>query len=213
MADPHPTHDMLTDLAVDDVAPQEGEALARHLRACPACRRRYDEIAVGVEDVLLAAPRIEPPPGFDRTVLNAMDLSAGPQTSRRARPPLRIVAAASVLGLVLGVGGTLAWRGLDDARTDTAAAVTLDTSEGDPVGTVTPSHLEGEPVVVVQVADGVPGREYSCVLVLANGQQVPSGSWVMDSPQATWVVPAPETGLVEVRLVTDSGVWSSAELG
>lgn len=214
MTEPHPTPDALADLALDEVSPHDGEALVRHLRLCPACRSHYDEIAAGVEDLLLAAPRIEPPPGFDRTVLTAMDMPVVPRRPRGARPTVRVVAAAAVLGVVLGVGGTLAWRGLDDAPpSGTSAAVGLDTSDGDQVGTVTPSRLEGERVIVVQVAEGVVGREYSCVLVLASGREIPVGSWVMESPRATWVVSAPESGVAAVRLVTSQGVWSSAELG
>lgn len=214
MTDPHPSTDVLADLALDELSPHDGEALTRHLRRCPDCRRRYAEIASTVEDIVVVAPHIEPPPGFDRSVLTAMGMSPAPQPARKRRPRARLIAVAAVLGAVLGVGGTVAWTALDDTSPPAAgAAIALGTSEGAQVGTVTPSRLEGESVMVVEVVEGVIGREYSCVLVLADGREVPVGSWVMEAPSATWVVPAPETGVVEVRLVTSRGVWSSAELG
>lgn len=223
MVEQHASYDDLVDLALDDPGePDAGErnaGLLQHLARCGSCRSRYDEVVAGIEQVLPATPRIDPPPGFDRAVLAALGMDADVPAPRRvgtAAPWRRVslVAAAAVLGVLLGVGGTLAWTALDDPpdRPSTVAA-SLDTPAGDAVGSVTRSYLEGEPVMVVSVDDGVVGMQYECVLVLDDGRTRPVGSWVMESPEATWVVPVPPSGVDAVRLVTGEGrLWSAADL-
>lgn len=224
MAEQHASYDALVDLALDDPgdrsAGERDVGVLQHLARCGSCRSRYGEVVAAIEQVLPATPRIDPPPGFDRAVLTAIGMDAEPPATRSVGTPARwrrasLVAAAAVLGVLLGVGGTLAWTALDDPadRPSSTVAAILDTPEGDAVGSVTRSYLEGEPVMVVRVDDGVVGMEYECVLVLDGGRTRPVGSWVMESPEATWVVPVPPSGVDAVRLVTAEGrLWSAAEL-
>jgi hypothetical protein len=221
MADAHASYDALVALALDDREERDWGA-GQHLAGCGHCRARYDDVLAGIEQVLAATPPIDPPPGFDQRVLTAMGLApagppvaAGPVPRRTPRRRAPLVAAAAVLGVLLGVGGTLIWTGQDEGRDPPggAAAATLDTSEGESVGSVTRSFLEGEPVMVVRVTDGVVGKSYECLLVLDDGRSRAVGRWVMEAPEATWVVPAPPSGVDAVRLVTGEGrVWSAADL-
>jgi hypothetical protein len=170
-----------------------------------------------VEQVLTATPRIEPPPGFDHDVLAAMGMSPKGPGRRPHRPWRRafLLTAAAVLGVLLGVGGTLGWTAVDgpDDAGEVAATASLDTPDGQTVGAVTRSFLEGEPVMVVRVDAGVVGKRYDCVLVLDDGGTRPVGSWTMDSPEATWVVPVPDGDVHALRLVTGTGrLWSAAVL-
>jgi hypothetical protein len=224
MAEEHASYDALVDLALDDPedrsAGERDVGLLQHLARCGPCRSRYGDVVATIEQVLPATPRIDPPPGFDRAVLTAMGMGADQLESPRAGAGTRwrrgsLVAAAAALGVLLGVGGTLAWTALDDPadRPRSTVAASLDTPAGDAVGAVTRSYLEGEPVMVVRVDDGVVGVEYECVLVLDDGRTRPVGSWVMESPEATWVVPVPPSGVDAVRLVTGEGrLWSAADL-
>jgi hypothetical protein len=215
MTESHMSYDALVALALDD-AEERDRSPQGHLIRCGRCRGDYDELVAGVEDVLTATPRIDPPPGFDQRVLAAMGLVDGVTSPRRTpRRRAALLAAAAVLGALLGVGGTVAWNALDGPAESPggALAASLDTATGESVGSVTPSYLEGEPVLVVRVHDGVVGKTYECVLVLEDGRTQVAGSWVMASPEATWVVPAPRSGVDAVRLVTGEGqVWSTADV-
>jgi len=220
VADRHPDADRLLDLALGDVHEPERGRLVQHLEACAGCRTEYHEIATTVDHTLAAAPRIEPPPGFDRTALAAMGLPEdSPRASRHRRLPdrrLLLAAAAVLVGLVLGAGG--AWLVLQDRHPDTVTvaerAAPLTTGDGDRVGQVSRSWYDGQEVLVVDVTSGKAGMHYTCRLQLVDGGAVPAGDWVLESTQgATWVVPTPESEVVEVELVTDTGaVWSSAAL-
>lgn len=245
MAEQHPTEHLtqpqLVDLAVGDVTEQQ--PLVRHLSTCLRCRAEYDEVARAVDEVLVATPRVQPPPGFDRAVLDAMgmdtrdmdtgdmdtgdtdgDTDAGDidhrqaaghrRTAGRRRPWL--LATAAVVGVLAGVGGTIVAT-QDDQTAEPpvlAEGTALRTSDGERVGSIVRSYVDGQPVIVVGVTDGPVGVHYECRLQLSDGRERVVGEWVLESEQgATWVVPAPVTGVEALQLVTDSGtVWSSAPM-
>jgi hypothetical protein len=51
-------------LAIDNrLGPEGSQALAAHLRACPACRERQQDQA-WLRDLVHASPRLQPSPGF-----------------------------------------------------------------------------------------------------------------------------------------------------
>jgi anti-sigma factor RsiW len=220
MAEPHPADDLLLDLVLEELPEPEREQVIRHLSLCQHCRNEYDAIATAVDHALLAAPRIEPPPGFDRTVLEALGF-----TTTSAHRPIRTLrrrallaaAATAVIGAVLGAGATWAVLQADEPSEQAVpmeATARLSTEDGREVGTVARSRFNGQPVLVVQVTDGKVGKRYICQLQLANGEEQAAGDWVIPSEQgAIWMVPEPESKVVEVQLLTASGnVWSSAKL-
>jgi anti-sigma factor RsiW len=220
MAEQHPADDLLLDLVLGELAEPQREQVVRHLSSCQGCRNEYDAISTAVDQTLLAAPRVEPGPGFDRKVLDAMGLST-PSTKRSTaalgRRPLLQAAAVAVLGAVVGAGATWAVLRADEEPDRVVLAENsahLRTKDGQQVGTVTRSWLNAQPVLVVEVTQGKVGKRYECRLRLAGGAEQVAGDWVLRSERgATWVVSAPESGVVGVELVTDTGaVWSSATL-
>ncbi|HET7328965.1 MAG TPA: hypothetical protein VFJ14_16965 [Nocardioidaceae bacterium] len=222
MADQHPTQDQLVDLALGEGALRdvtEQEPPGQHLSTCARCRAEYDEISTAIERSLAASPRIEPPPGFDRAVLDAMAMGTpalGARPRARHRPWL-VAAAAAVIGAVLGIGGTLVATQPDDdgsGAISLAGGSALRTDDGERVGAVTRSWVDGAPVIVVDVSEGAASTYYECRLQLAGGREVPAGSWVLQPEEgATWVVPVPAAEVVGVELVSRNGaVWSSAQL-
>ena len=82
------------------------------------------------------------------------------------------------------------------------------------MGTVTGSFVDGQPVLVIGVSEAKVGIHYECRLRFSDGRERAVGDWVIRSERgATWVVPAPSTGVEAVELVTDAGtVWSSATI-
>ncbi|WP_127131247.1 anti-sigma factor [Georgenia sp. SYP-B2076] len=71
----HPSPDALVDLALAAVPEPGRSALAQHLDTCEGCRQEYTAVSSAVDHVLAAAPRVEPPPGFDSKVLAAMGMT------------------------------------------------------------------------------------------------------------------------------------------
>lgn len=150
----------------------------------------------------------------------------GPATEARGRPVGGArrraweLAAAAVLGLLLGAAGTAAV--LDDdgpevpvAGEGAVSGPALVAADGSRVGTVLESRFDGRPVLVVTVTTGGVGVEYACDLVLADGGRLPAGSWVLREPTgATWVVVKPERAdVVGVELVAADGrTWATARL-
>ncbi|MHB1065549.1 MAG: hypothetical protein ACYC1Z_13845 [Georgenia sp.] len=232
MTERHPSPDELLDLALaNPTGPRRG-LLTQHLVACEACRREYAEVAAAVDQVVIAAPQTEPPPGFDRRVVAAMSTGTGTGGARGSdgsgvgaaattTSPVRItarrrvrvlLAAAAVVGALVGAGAAAGLLGAEPEPQ--ALGVPVVTDAGDRVGTVAASRFEGRDVLVVEIEGGRPGATYSCRLVFEDGTSRTVGEWTIgDYDQAaTWVVPAPGPVAV-VELVAESGaVWATAEM-
>ena len=221
MTEQHPDDGSLLALALDDADPAVRESTLRHLAACHRCRNEYDALSAAVEQTLVAAPTVEPAPGFDVRVLDALGIA--PDAVARARrftPRSRRwqLVAAVAAGLVIGVGGSVVAGQVAGPDTTTVAENTslLETNDGDPVGTVTRSTIAGEPVFVVSVHSGKVGMSYLCLLRLGDGKQIETADWVLESARGeTWVVQVPEEQVTELVLVANGGagpVWSTARL-
>lgn len=233
MAEGHVTEDVLVDLALSELDERDSDAVTTHLALCEPCRARYAAVADGVEHVLLAAPRVQPPPGFSAAVLAAIG-GQGPATGRvpgarapaerEPRAPARghavrrpvarvwLVAAAAVAGLAVGATGAILLDQRQDAQVVTAGAP-LVTDDGAHVGTVTESWFGGAPVYVVALPQTRPDVTYECVLVLADGTRRSAGTWeVTDGAATTWVVDRPDDAVL-MEMVTGTGrIWATAEL-
>jgi hypothetical protein len=153
-----------------------GEARAAalaHLQGCEACRAEVAALAGTADEVLLAAPRVEPPPGFREAVLARLasegaggdglptgaarpDAGAPDRRGvghrrhetirRRDRSRRRVVLglAAAVAALVMLAGGLVAFRGPDEVTTAVAVAE-MRTGSGEVVGEASAS---GDPATV-----------------------------------------------------------------
>jgi anti-sigma factor RsiW len=236
MTDLHPDEDLLLDLALSDVDQQRREALTGHLALCDPCRAEYAAIADSVDHVLAAAPVVDPPAGFSRSVLTAMGmtepdrrasaddeahLSALPrptevQRGGRHRPRILVSALAAAVAVLAGVVGGVA---VMSAYRDPPAQVAADgpallTRDGSRVGTVLETRYDGQPVLAVTLTAGTVGARYDCQLILADGSRQPAGSWVLRQPSGTtWLLDRPDAKVTGLELVTDTGKkWAIATL-
>jgi anti-sigma factor RsiW len=110
------------ELALDLLSGDERAAALAHLAGCRACQTNLDELARTADDLLLLAPRGEPPAGFESRVLARLANEEGPQRAEkrllfgrpgsgsRRRPgrphrwlPLGLVAALVVATATVGV--------------------------------------------------------------------------------------------------------------
>ena len=109
--------DLVEDLALGEIDDPERARLFAHAAGCPACQARLDELALLADRLLLAAPELEPPAGFEGRVLDHLATAAGPPAAAapaaaRARCPWQ-VAPSIARG---GGGGRRAGRGAGRGR-------------------------------------------------------------------------------------------------
>jgi hypothetical protein len=185
-----------------------------HLAACASCRRELEELAAAIDDVVGAAPEVEPPVGFESRALGRMAVPVGGVTPGGGRRRRRNVAAAAALLLFAAAGVALLTLGGDGARSRTAALVTED---GRSVGTVTVDDVGGRPAVVVAVVDAPEGAAYTCRVAMADGRVVAVGPWRPQRGTGAWVVPLEQSQPADVASVelvaTGTGdTWSAATL-
>lgn len=221
MTERHPDPDQLTALALADVSFQEQEQLAAHLVVCAACRADYAEISDGLQQALATAPSLAPPAGFSGRVLAAMG-SGQPRAvaPARSRPFWLSVAAAVLIGLLAGVGGTFAvinvWnRPPESAVSHTPVAGQLLTSSGEAVGSAGLALLDGRSYLALNVTVGKPGATYECILVGGDGRRTSGGTWTLSDEygsgeaSGSWLVPVTGEPPASVELVAQSGrVWA-----
>ena len=223
MSDWHPESDELVALALGDVTSDESEHLTAHLASCADCRDEYAALSDGVSQVLTATPAVAPPAGFSGRVLAAMAAAEGPTVTRieSVRPRRRtfvLVAAAIVLGLALGAGGTLAATSIRQrvvATDHVPVAAQLLNSKGESVGSAGLATLDGRSYLLINVTSGRPGASYECILVGQDGKRTSGGSWSLTDEYGTgvasgsWLVPVAGAQPASVELVSPSGnVWS-----
>jgi len=218
VTDWHPEPDQLVALALTDLEPDEQARLVEHLATCPTCRDAYTELSDGLAQALAAAPAVAPPPGFSGRVLAAMAPVAARVPASRGR---LLVAAAVLLGLLAGIGGTLAVTGGfarpgNSASSHAPVAVDLLTSTGQAVGSAGITTEGGKTFLLLNITSGKPGASYECLLVGQDGQRTSGGKWGLtsgygsDRASGSWLVPLTGDSPVGVELVAPSGtVWAA----
>ena len=93
---------LAAELALGTVSGATRAGALDHLAGCAACRALVEELAGVADRILLLAPVIEPPPGFESKVLAQMGVSPPVRElrpTRRRRLLVGIAAAALVAGL------------------------------------------------------------------------------------------------------------------
>jgi hypothetical protein len=203
------------DLALGLLTGEERAAALAHLERCEGCRAEVASLAVAADEVLLAAPAVEPPPGFRDRVLTrlAAERAAGdgllPASAARGvelgaggpplvadgvprprrRPRRRMVAALAAAAVVV-VAGLVAV--VPSGPSAAVAVAEMRTERGRVVGEVT---AEGEPTAVLTL--DVPGWAE----VVERWGEAPAGSY--------WLVVEQDDGTRTMRtLAADVDDWS-----
>lgn len=120
--------DDLAAYALGALEPRETAEFEGHLVDCERCRAELVRLAPAVEGLSTAVPRLEPPPGLRKRIMDVVEADAdatvasAPQRSRRRtwawRPaPVAAFAAAIVIAFIAG----FALRGGDGATTTVQA--------------------------------------------------------------------------------------------
>jgi hypothetical protein len=101
---------LAAELALGGVSGAERAAALAHLTGCDACRTLVDELARAADGLLLLAPAVEPPPGFESRVLAAIGTASQPVPLRSGRTRLWLAAAAVVVAAAVSGAGVAELR-------------------------------------------------------------------------------------------------------
>ena len=171
--------DVAPEVALGLLTGEERAAALAHLQRCEACRAEVASLAGTADEVLLAAPRVAPPPGFREAVLarlasegasgdglptGAARPGVGPTDRLRAGRPrgdrarrhdrsrrrLVLGMAAAVAAVAMAAGGLVAFGGRAE-EAPTVAVAEMRTGSGEAVGEASAS---GDPATVVVAVPG-----------------------------------------------------------
>ncbi len=188
--------DLAPEYGLGILAQDERTAMAAHIVQCPECRHEVEAHAQLGDDLMDLIPAAEPPPGFDRRVLESL-----PPRRRRLRTRLMAgggaaLAAAAAIAAVIVL--TPSAHGHTDIKANLVAA-------GQTVGSV---YTEGKPpylwMAVKNVADS---GTVSCQVVKADGTVLTLGSFDLVNGSGWWATPEPSGlgHLKTARLVAADG--------
>ena len=198
---------LAADLALGELTGRERAAMLAHLTECSSCRTQVQDMIRVVDDLLLLAPRDDPPLGFETRVARRLARSA----SNRRPVAVRTAVAAVAVAVAFAAGAVtvrVERRANSSAQGVPADGVALTGSllvggadHGDVVVTT------GRPDwLFASVRDVGWTAEVTCNVTLAGGRSVTLGSFAVSSGYGSWstALPVPASELRAVDL-TDSG--------
>ncbi len=201
------------DLLADELAlgqvdePTRGRLLA-HAANCPHCHSLLDGLATVSERLLLVAPQVEPPEGFESRALARLDIAAPSLVHRAAR--IRWLAAAVAAILIAGAAVALIRRPESSSAVATAAIVT---DSGAEIGD---AQLLSDPtsylLITVDNPRPAPGVRL-CDLLRSDGTWENVGQWdAAEIASGVWAVGVdPELlDATAMRITSDGTVIATA---
>lgn len=219
-------------LATGALAGDERAAVLRHTGTCARCRAELAELARVADGVLLLAPEIEPPAGFESAVIaRVADRGTAPRwaviwRNRLAGRWVRSAAAAAVLAIAMASGAGVVWWSTEaDRRLATQTRDTLEiaggrylkaarlvTSAGAVVGTA--FMYEGDPSWLLLSISGAPADgPYDVTLVTDDRTRYMAGVCQVANGAGTtaYRLHIPVASVEAIELVGPSGVTLSAQ--
>src|SRR4051794_30909177 len=97
--------DLAAELALGGIGGAERAAALAHLARCDPCRALVDQLARAADSILLVAPSVEPPAGFESRVLARIASAAEPVPLRRRGSRRRLWLGAAAVALVAAMSG------------------------------------------------------------------------------------------------------------
>ena len=169
-------------LAIGELSEPEAGQLLDHASSCPSCKAHLDTMCGLVDSLLQLTPRVEPPAGFESSVLERLHVGA-----RTSSPRWRsfAVVAACIATLLGGVAiGHSILGGANDSANASAGAITRSGTIAAPDGSSL-GHAQlvagATPFVLVTIDNpATSSGDMWCELLLASGQSVTVGSWSYD---------------------------------
>jgi anti-sigma factor RsiW len=97
--------DLAAELALGGIGGAERAVALAHLARCDACRTLVDQLARAADSILLVAPAVEPPAGFESRVLARIAAAAEPVPLRPRGSRRRVWLGAAAVALVAAMSG------------------------------------------------------------------------------------------------------------
>lgn len=194
-----------------------------HVTGCGDCQRLVRELSDVSDDVLLAVPEREPPPGFETRVLDKVARAAVPARRRR----MLVAVAAAVAGAIVAAAATYLWlrdeRSLAEhyrhtltiARGDYFGARLIEDRRGGRVGSM--FGYDGEPSwIFVTLDEGAESGRFRVTLTTSSGDDVDVGTAVLEAGSAGWgtIIPVPLEDVSAVVFMGEDVVyegWSRSD--
>src|SRR5436190_9631440 len=179
--------ELAPELALGIADGEERANALEHLARCSDCRRFLDELSLVADELLMLAPRHEPPVGFESRVVDQV----APARERGRRwwwRPVPMAAAAGAAALVTAAAMFFAYRSdhqlaneyrstLMEANGSYFTAAALKSPQGATVGQA--FAYQGNPSWVLVTVTGQDGRvregTYRCQLITTSGRHVRVG--------------------------------------
>lgn len=141
-----PYRDELTEFALGTLTGRRRSAIVSHLATCDICRERVTSLAELSDALLVLAPALEPPLGFEQRLLTRYGESAERPRRRSYSRVVSILAAALLLVVLAVAVGSGVRGGAPRSASSTPPATAALTSQGRVLGHVfltrgTPSWL------------------------------------------------------------------------
>jgi hypothetical protein len=183
------TRQLVAELALGIADGADRARALRHLAECADCRRELSELSELADELLLLAPEVEPPVGFESRVLALVQppRRVRPRRWRRGLAMLAPAAVAAALATTIVLGATGDDRRLADHYRDTLAtangsyfeAARLQAPANVPAGVV--YGYRGTPSwIYVAVDRPYRAAGYTVELALRSGRRVPLPSFRID---------------------------------
>jgi hypothetical protein len=214
--------DQLAELALGVLTGRVRAQVLAHVESCPRCAEELEILSRTADSVVMAAPEMDPPLGFEVRLFEKMGVDAQPRR-RRLRPPrwvpavVGVAAVAVALGLGLSLtsspapGPTTAASSPGAHRAETAALV----SQGATVGHVM-VWGGATPWMSMMLDDSTAHGTVRCVVVTHDGVAHDVGSFDAHQGYGAWMarLPVPSDAVRAAEVVSPSGtVIATATLG
>jgi hypothetical protein len=193
--------DNLAELALGILTGRDRAATLAHVETCAACGDELEQLSRAADALVLVAPEIEPPVGFEVSLFSRMGVDEV-SARRRARPSRWVLAsAAAVVALVVGL--SIGWAvGTSHGKSPTTTALnkpagtpitTADLLEnGKPVGHVF-TYGGSRPWMSMTLADSSARGKVTCKVVTEEGTTRTVGTFVAKAGYGAWGAPLPVT--------------------
>lgn len=198
--------ELAAELALGTVSGAERAGALDHLAGCAACRALVEELAGVADRLLLLAPVIEPPPGFESKVLARMGVAPVRELRPARRRRFVVGIAAVALVAAMSTAGA-AWLARDSERpVEVRTALAADNEGRWRCRAVVYGEKPTWLVVSLDRMDGSNNTYSVEALHTGNPTPVPVGSLTLDQGHGTMARPVdlPAGDLESVR-VLDSG--------
>lgn len=199
--------DGLDELALGLADESERSRLLAHAASCARCQARLDDLVALGDRLLLVAPEVEPPAGFESRALERMGVGQVAAAGRRGRA-VRWVAAAAVAIAVLGAGIVIGRSSTSGQSSAAPRSGVIVATSGADIGTATLLSTP-RPHILVSVPQprNGPGLR-TCELELTDGRRVAVGTWTSDElSTGIWAVGIEPAFLdaVAMRVIAEDG--------